>query len=487
MSEHEDLFAVYGAIDRAVKKNPDLASTVGRYLPGYAEGQSVGWFDDFVGFTKQHAPEAAFPPAHVALARLAGTPTSGRMAARRVHALSVAARVCDDFDMPDAKTTIANAHSVDGIRGASDAATTENLLGLLTDDDVYGSIDDWSQLIDHGVSQGLLADGLQVHGAASPCSGALVDVHTPGDPYPAAEMRTSFDTAAVTAPQAERFLEPSNWPAASDFWCLMEPIETTPRGTRVYHEIVSLNCATREQNGTWTAEAYLEFAFVRTGSIARVSYQLDPRFPNPQIDVDEGALTVQHNGDSIHVETVKRIRFTYPFNGPSLAMVMCALGYGGIAQRLVLDCAVEQSDAPAAGTQFPGTAPPQTVQRRPAAPKPRRPVAVRNGAGAAPANGAGVTDVMHDAVGTMQAALHDYVDAYDAMYTKMQSGSFKANDVMSGYSDMWSRYVRHASAFVGHGARMATAVRNSYPAASPTPPPTAATPPAAPSAPPEQP
>ncbi len=475
MSEHEDLFAVYGAIDTAVKNNPELAATVGRFLPGYASGGAVGWFDEFTGFMRQHAPDAAVPTAHEALTRLADTPARGRMAARRIHALSVAARVADHLDVPDAATHIQNAHHVEGVRGTADHATPENVIGLVTNDDVFSHISDWTQLVNHGVATRLLDPSLAVHASARPCSGELVDVHTAGDEFPAAELRTSFETDAVTAPQAERFLEPSNWPAASEFWCLMEQVGTTPRGTRTYHEIVSLNCASRADNSTWTAEAFLDFAFVRTSNGARVSYQLDPDHENPQIDVDEGALSVQQVGNTVRVDTVKRIRFKHPFNGASLAMIMCALGYGNIAEKLVLDCAVSHAGSVTAGSRFPGTNPPRRVQhprnqaskrssRTPAAARTSRASRTARAANTAapqqPVRPAG--DVMRDMIDEMKQVLDEYADSYDTMYTKLQSRSLKPDDVMESYSQMLSRSVRRSATLVGHGVHMAKSVRAGY-------------------------
>ena len=364
-SEHESLFAVYGAIDQAVERNPGHAATVGRFFHGYADGSAIGWYEQFHEFARRNGKELALPTTAEALDDLAHTPpANGHMAARRIHALAVAARVARDLDVDQPDQAVAAAHAVEGVVSGADDAPAQ-LAGLVADDSNYASIGDWSKLVQRGVATGVLHQNLGPHAAAPPCVGQLVNVHTRGDEYPAAELRTSFETTAVTAPQAERFLEPSNWPAACDFWCLMEQDRTTTRGTRVYHEIVSLNCATRDQIGTWTAEAYLDFAFIHTANGARVSYQLDPSHTNPQIDVDEGSLSVQQIGNTVRVDTVKRIRFTYPFNGSSLAMVMCALGYANIAEKLVLDCAVQNAHSASAGSRFPGTNPPRTAQRPP--------------------------------------------------------------------------------------------------------------------------
>ncbi|HEY1737831.1 MAG TPA: hypothetical protein VGI86_03935, partial [Acidimicrobiia bacterium] len=288
------------------------------------------------------------------------------------------------------------------------------------------------------------------------CVGELISVPTPGDEFPAAELRTSFETTAVTAPQAERFLEPSNWPGACSFWCLMEQDGTTTRGTRIYHEIVSLNCATRDQVSTWTAEAYLDFAFIRTANGARVSYQLDPSHPNKLIDVDEGSLSVQQIGNTVRVDTVKRIRFTYPFNGPSLAMVMCALGYANIAEKLVLDCAVQNADSVSAGSRFPGTNPPRTAT------PPRRsgPFKVQQPAATARRDPRAANDIMRDVIGEMKGMLDDYSHYYDELYGKVGGNALTSDDLMKNYNDMYAASVRRAAKLAGHGVDLAKAMQS---------------------------
>ncbi|HEY1737603.1 MAG TPA: hypothetical protein VGI86_02770, partial [Acidimicrobiia bacterium] len=145
-SEHESLFAVYGAIDQAVASKPELGATVGRFFHGYTDGSAVGWYDQFHAFAEQNGKKLELPSATEALDHLAHTaPGSPHMAARRIHALSVAARVAPDLGVDHPKQAVAAAHNVEGVVGAASDANAK-LADLVKDDDKFGQIADWSKL-----------------------------------------------------------------------------------------------------------------------------------------------------------------------------------------------------------------------------------------------------------------------------------------------------------------------------------------------------
>ena len=447
MSECEDLFAIYGAIDRAVHRDPELASQVAPFLPGYSDRGAIGWFDEFEAWTLERVEVSPFPDFELALANLAERPTSGRMAARRIHALAVAARLSPQLLASDANVSIEDALAVEGIAGlhGEDGATT--LVSMLTSDE-FRSLEQWPQLIETAVDAGFISADLRVQAAAKPCSGTLVKVSTPGDPFPAAQFETTFPTTAVTLQQACRFLEPSNWPDCSPYWCEMDRVATTPTGTHIYHEIFSLDCD--HPNRTWTVEAYLEFALIDlgAGAGARVSYALSDQHPNDRILVDEGSLTVQPVGAGVSVHTVKRIKFNHQFSVAALSMIMCALGYGEAAQHLVLDCAVQNAQDPNAGTEFPGTAPPVG-----------EPTGTPSEDAHRVADGDTVDRVMTDAVDKVKQCVDDYASAYTAAYEQMRSGNYKADDVVANMADMWSRYLRDGAVIADLAMRLARAAR----------------------------
>src|SRR6478735_1177143 len=95
MSEREDLFAIYGAIDRAVAGDRKLQDVVSKFLPEYNDADAIGWFDEFERWAGRIPGTSPLPEFEDALRNLAGQSTTGRMAARRLLVMAVAARVFD--------------------------------------------------------------------------------------------------------------------------------------------------------------------------------------------------------------------------------------------------------------------------------------------------------------------------------------------------------------------------------------------------------
>jgi hypothetical protein len=470
MSEHEDVIGIYGAIDVAVQNDRSLASEVADLLPGYRDGGAIGWFEEFDAWRRESFPGARdFPSYDDALASLAARPISGRTAARRIYALAAASRIQVHLASPDPRASIEEALAVDGITTAADRAVGEELLSLIQSD--LHSPSDWQSFIEHAIANGVLAPTLHVQGASVPCWCGLVTVPVPGGPLPlvAAELRTSFTTNEVTFEQALRFLEPSNWAHCGTYWCEMRKM---PGGVNpsIYHEIFSLNCALPAE--AWTVEAYLEFGqWLIGGNSAVVSYRLANGYANPRVKVDEGWLSVTKSaGGGIEVETCKRIRFDHPFGGESLGMVMCALGYGEAAQHLVLDCAHDSRDDPNAGTDFPGTEPPQEPNQQPNVHPRARPV--RPGPAAPPAqqvpppnrNG-GCDDLIDEAVGELTTILKDCAQAYKGQYDKVAAGNYTANDYVAMMADMGTRYLRAGAAMTDVALRGTRRMRQPAPPA----------------------
>jgi hypothetical protein len=447
MSEHEDLIGVYGAIDRAVAENLTLASQVAPFLGAYRDTRAIRWFDEFEAWNRELGTRP-FPDLEEALENLAGRPAPGRTAARRILALTVAGRVFPELTHADASVSIQRALAVEGLTGPEDTANATELVSLLMDPDEFPSLEQWAHLLETAVARGLLPSQLRAQADAPPCSGTLVEV-PPGDLFPAAELTTTFSTTALTLQQATRFLEPSNWPGCCPFWCVMQEIGRTPTQTRIYHEIVSLDCTNK--GNAWTAETYLEFALINMKDGARVSYALsDPyRTPNDLIVVDEGSLTVEQQGPAVRVSTVKRIKFNHPFTGPALAMIMCALGYNHVAEDLVFNCAAETPDDPDAGTAFPG----KTL--------PKYDPAHHGKAGHHAPAGSPFDSVVADAMAAFTRCAQDYATAYSSAYDKMQAGSYRADDLVAGMAEMWSRYMRDGAVIADLAMRTAQAARRS--------------------------
>jgi hypothetical protein len=350
MTELEALIAVHGAIDRAVQRDPGLARSVAPLLPAYERDDAPGWYEKFERWTKDVAPDAELVGPDEALAQMAERPPRPRQAARRLLALAALARATPDLTDDDNRRLRA-ALSVEGLA----ADNSDALFARLTGPE-FESIGDWGDFIRGATADGLLAETLSAQVAAPPCSGSVEPaLSSSGGVTDAASLFTTMRTDQVSFACACRFLEPVNWPGCSDFWCTMVEVATKPNGNPVFHELVSLDC---NSAAAWRAEAFLEFGFSWTATVASLSYQLDPdrTAPTDPIVVDEGWLrVVDEGGGTVRVETLKTISFanSYFFSPGQLAAMMCPLGYGDAAGDLMFNCALEC--APGSGTAFPGS------------------------------------------------------------------------------------------------------------------------------------
>lgn len=465
MSETEDLLAVHGAIDRAVAADPELVSVVAPYLGAYADGGAVGWFDEFVAWTLERTGGDAspLPELEAALRNMADRAPSPRAAARRLLALGVAARVFPELRDAGSPASVQGALTVNNLAGFDNDDRAAELLALLLDDEWFASMSDWPKLIEAAFDANLIPATVAMQGAAPPCGGRLVVVQNPGDLSPAAALTTEFWTDQVTLDQAMRFLEPVNWPGCCDLWCSMTETGVSAAGNPEYHEVVSLDCT--QPTATWTAEADLEFRFVAMPGGARVSYDLCQGRPQPGdlIVEDSGMLAIQQEGNGIRVMTTKRIRFDHPFSGPSLAMLLCALGYATAVEDMVFGCAATSDGS--AGTPFPavsGTTQGGTVIK-PGTQAQAHHAATGGQQDAAAAKA--VQEAVDDAVSAAKQCIDDCVAAYTASYEKVAAGSYAADDLVNDMAKMWARLLRDAALVADLGLRATRAAAASSTAA----------------------
>jgi hypothetical protein len=448
MSERGDLVAIYGAVDGLVKRDPErLAPVASQFLVAYQDPSAVGWYDDLTAWSARFAPP--FPDPQAAFETLATPPESGRLAARRLLVMTALHRVAQPTaDSPDSALAqqIARTLQVEGIARTlhGDGPTVYD---LITDPDVFGSIRDWAQMINQGVAMGVLNEALQVQAFMAPCTARLVDVPTPGDPFPATELRTSFKIDNVTLAQASEFLEPANWPGCDSFWVVMQFLSEDADHTRHYHEVVSLD--RNDPFHIWTAEAYLRFIRTDLPGRAAVTYGLEPGVPNAQIDVDQGGLVVQQQGTGVLVDTTKRIRFTYPFNGPSLQLTICALGYAEQAEELVLCCATKYGGTPTV------PAPPEGINAPPSQPG-------------------------DDAGTRLKQTVDECVTAYKASCDKIKNRKYTPDDLVCDVASSWQRYVRGAAAALELAFKTTACATAPCPPSPPHQTPPGSTPPASP-------
>ena len=435
MSELQDLLGLYAAIDHAVVDDPGLAEVVAPYIGAYTSPEAVGWADQL---------EAAFGPGTSsvvtdALQNLAATPARGRPAARRLLALAVLARVRPDLleTGPGVTHSIHDALAVDGLAG--DLTNAPALVELLLDDTLFTSLAAWDDLLAAALDDGRIPAHLALQADAPPCSGHAVPVPGGADPYPAAQFTTSFTTDQITMQQAMRFLEPSNWPGCSDFWCDMTQVGEAPHGVRTYREVVSVGCG---DPAAWTAETYLDFVTTTLGHVALVSYDLSPshRSPDGQIVVDNGWLIVEQVQAGIRVRSRKVVKFAHPFAAPTLAAIMCPLGYASAGEDLLFGCALGHGDDPDAGTPFPDHG--LAERPDPAAREARRPSGAAHTAASTGRQPDRIGPVLDEVAALVTTCVDDLAARWTASATRLAEGTYSGGDLVRDAAELWSRAVR---------------------------------------------
>ena len=472
MSELTNIVAIYGAIDRKVAEDADRRRAVARLLGVYRDPR-VRWFDDFEAWTMEQTEGRAdpFPSLLEALENLGGFVPRGRMRARRLFAIALAIQAFPELRDPG---SAAAAMARSALRPRGGRAETEegaqrllDLLGedelLPTEDGAPGSADAWwDEVIKTASAEGLVVE-LRIIGPR-PCTGRVV----PGPSGLEAHLSTSFETDLLSFNQAIGFLDPSTWEKCGDFfWCEMDRVRIRPPGVHEYYEIVSLDCARRPH--TWTIEAWLDFTFWRSGQqVAVANYTLSQNRYQPDVLVDNGTLMVQQipNSSRLKIQTTKAIRFNRPFSGAALALIMCALGYASVVEDFVFTCAVEGVE----GTAFPGESeedspalPPRrfptmtgapdhahTAERSPAAEdSPSRPRTGRRDFGPV------FSDIADDVATTLKGCIEDCTVAAKESYEKMDSGDYRADDLVRDMSRMWVRMLREGASLADLGVRSA--------------------------------
>ncbi|MEQ1786785.1 MAG: hypothetical protein ABL966_07015 [Acidimicrobiales bacterium] len=443
MTEIQDLIGIYGAVDRAISADPGLAELAAPFLGPYTDGAAIGWFDEHTAWTSERtgiAPADQYPDLESALVDLATIAPRGRMLARRLLAMTVAARVLGEVaDVHD--PVFVAPLAVDGL--AADLDGADRLIELMLDDLLFPDLGSWEAFVTQAFAEGLVAESVLRQSTAPPCSGKLVMVDVHGDPDPVATISSHFCTDQLTLEQAKRFLDPAVWPRCSSLWCEMEQTGVSKAGNPVYREVVSVDCEHRDQ--VWTAEACLEFKLVNLpDGGALLTYDLCEGSPKPgdMVVVDSGSLTVVQTGNQVCVWTTKRIKFDHPFSGPSLALLTCALGYGAVAEDLVFSCALADGTT-TEGSPFPGQDPPITQPTQPgddpmAKPDTTATVAKDDGERESP----DIKSVIDDAVDTTKRCIEECAEAYQSSYEKVSTGCYTADDLVQDAANMWTRMVR---------------------------------------------
>jgi hypothetical protein len=402
-----------------------------------------------------------------ALVAFGTEPVEGRVAARRLLALAVAAiampqhfgsggsaadvaRVALNFKRPDVDPS--------GVAAGELAARLQLQVA-----EQFTSMSQWQKFVANGVSTGVLPMSFEVQAAAPPCTGKLIMRPGPDqtDLDPCTVLETEFITNQVTFEQAKNFLEPSNWQYPGSFWCQMQQGAALGTNSWLYHETVATSCP--PNTSIWSVSTDLQFWFSHpTATEARAEYDLAPGLPLPtsDINVDEGSLRISQLADgSVHVQTTKRVRFAGSFDGACLAMFMCATGYSTIVEDIVLTIATAP---PNKSVPFPVQAPNPSktsqgaiVTTGPNPPKNNTTTTNTpsgTGTGSAADTIGAITD---DTAAAVAAYLKDVTTVSSSSLALIQAGNYKVEDAWSDGIKLWSTYMNGLTTAIALGARTA--------------------------------
>lgn len=359
MSEIGDLIAILGAIDGAVHRGEEHASRdqVAGLVKAYRVGDRFGWYD---GFAEREGNEG-LPGVEEAMRNL-GRPTRfAGMLPRRLLVIALAARVFPRFgpDGDDAEVAL-RALVIPGIvaglplvptpppeeppdsPGVGDPSLRsrgEELLRALADPDRLARIEQWHEFLE-GNSHILSP---QLASLPAPCTTAVIEPPTGGDDG-VVVLQTSLCVAGVDLDALSAgFLDPTNWPGCSPWWCHMLPAPGGAPGLRRYLEVVAADCP----GHVFEVAVFLDFATAIDRPMRKaVAYNMSRDQSgmvgglraNGAVEVDRGVIDVRQEGDHFRVETTKRIRFARPVDADALAVIACVVGYGDTAADVICDC-----------------------------------------------------------------------------------------------------------------------------------------------------
>jgi hypothetical protein len=470
MGETREIIGIYGAIDRAVARDPETRARVVELLPVYESDAALGWFDQFEEWTvrkREDRTESAPFPASIdeAMAGLAGRtesdePPTPRQRARRLWATAVATRAFPELSNPRIESDVVfntlRVLQAPGLaRTDDDARELLRLLSSRARAPTEGSeaLDRWwdNDVVRRASSQNNIDDTREDIGPR-PCVGHLVDVTmSGGDTLRVASLKTSFETDKLTFARACRFLDPTVWPTCNDFWCEMTKVGPTAAGGTQYHEVVSSDC--RNKASAWTISAELDFAFRKDPNYARAAYRMSPGIPQKDVLVDEGSLVVEVIPDTdpkrLRVTTTKRVRFTESFSGEALSLIMCAAGYASVAEDLVFSAALMKDEK---GKPFP---------KDPQVDKPAEAGAAGEPGEPGPGGGSLMDDLIDEAAEAVKACVQESADAAKATLVKIEKGEYNADAAVQDAVATSLRMMRDSANAVDFGIRAATRVRNS--------------------------
>jgi hypothetical protein len=428
MAEIENLLSIFGAVDQALVDDPSRAPLVAPLLTPYEGGAAIGWYDAFRQWAHETQPERApLPDAEPALAAMAREEPRGQLRGRRLLAVTALARVEPAF-APGGTEAEAAAEALGPIMGEDRQNAPSLLLGRLAGPDpsarLLGGLDEWETTLVQLRTEGLVDEATARHTAA-PCQGRLIMRTVDGRSVPVVVLETSFTAPDLTLEDVKPYLDPENWPQCSTLWCAMQRLNPDSLPRR-YLEEISVNCGT----DAWCLKTCLD---VVTQELPAPGVSVEYRLSSDQtggdglVEVDEGGIVATSISAGVHVETTKRLRFAGPFDGPALAMIACALGYGSAAQDMVFACAQEkhplESDWSTDG--------PLDQLGALTAPTP------------SPADAAWVDAMIAGVADATTQCVDEWSASTRTALDKALSGTYTANDAVNDMVAGWTRSVRH--------------------------------------------
>ena len=457
-----DIVAIYGAIDRAVEADPDLASLISFTLPEYGE-PGAHWYSAFETVNAEYVereggdPRGAIPSLGEALASLAGRRPLCRMRARRLLAVGSAARIFFDEDPSALQAAALGLEYLEGLE--AEDASAERLVELFRRtpqaEDAEAALDLWWELL---LQSGQVPDPQGI--GPRPCSVRLVPVAIEGFSTPGTSVTTERETDDVTFARARNFTNPMNW-KCFQYWCNMQD-RGLHDGVHRYRETVSFAC--------WSPlilKLVVDLDFVTTDEPGGViaEYWLSDIQPEQRVLVNEGVLEVRQLGaqpdSGVRVKTTKRIKFAPPLDIPGFMLLLCRLGYLSLVDDLFC-CAVD----PDWNAPFPGREPVvAAAQQRMGGvdpgfrvdPAPR----VHSGAQADPgAEGEPSVGCLAEAtIDQVAAAAEDCVEGWakdlKESYRKIGDESYTADALVQDVANMWVRMLGEAVTLADIGLRTA--------------------------------
>lgn len=478
MSEVETLLRLYGALDRAVVEQEVDPKTIAPLLGAYRHPEAVGWYDNqYVPWIEGAAaraerrgdakhrrepkrtehrsrtdkPSDLSPRAQEIKEAMAGFSPEvleGRKATRRLLAVTVIARALPHVFGPKGS----HAHVAHGAltmrfpgEVADEEAQTKRAQHLHTHlATQFTAMDQWGSVVGDAVGQRVLPESLLSHDAAPPCTGHLIMRPTSagGDPDPCLVMEAEFTTDKFTFDEAKAYLRPTNWKYDGSLWCRMEEYDWPAPNTALYHETVSTDCSS--STPLWTVSTDLQFWFSHPApNEARAEYDFVPGLPiaGSDIEVDEGSLRIIELPDgSVNVKTTKRVRFAGNFDGPGLAMFMCATGYSTALEDVVFT--VSESGTP---DPFPVPAPQGGTMSPPQKTK-------------STTGDDTFETLVAEATAFADSQLKEVAATCTASLTKVQAGTYSVEHAWSDGLKLWSSWVTGMGKALDLGTRAAKVV-----------------------------